>query len=103
MAGFIDERRREINDWLRDKPLVEEYERLEGAIEALSGVVARGIQSGAASLPHSAAIAHGTGPAARHLSAAINRAACRCQPSPHDGTAELRLRCATIMVASEDN
>lgn len=39
MADFLDEKRREINDRLKElKPLVEEYHRLEAAAAALDGV-----------------------------------------------------------------
>ena len=39
MADFLDEKRREIADRLRElKPLVEEYHRLEAAAAALEGV-----------------------------------------------------------------
>ena len=46
MADFLDEKRKEIQARLNElKPLVEEYERLEAAERALSGV---GITSTAA-------------------------------------------------------
>lgn len=39
MTDFLDEKRREINDRLAElKPLVDEYERLESAASALSGI-----------------------------------------------------------------
>ena len=39
MADFLDEKRKEIQARLKElKPLVEEYERLEAAERALSGV-----------------------------------------------------------------
>jgi sugar-specific transcriptional regulator TrmB len=39
MADFLDEKRREIADRLRElKPLVDEYQRLEAAAAALDGV-----------------------------------------------------------------
>jgi CRP-like cAMP-binding protein len=39
MADFLDEKRKEINDRLKElKPLVEEYERLQAAASALEGV-----------------------------------------------------------------
>lgn len=39
MADFLDEKRREIDARLKElKPLIEEYERLEAAAAALSGV-----------------------------------------------------------------
>jgi hypothetical protein len=39
MADFLDEKRREIADRLRElKPLVDEYQRLEAAAQALQGV-----------------------------------------------------------------
>jgi hypothetical protein len=43
MADFLDEKRKEIQARLKElKPLVEEYERLEAAERALSGVRATG-------------------------------------------------------------
>jgi len=51
MADFLDEKRKEIQARLKElKPLVEEYERLEAAERALSGVgatAARGAGAGA--------------------------------------------------------
>jgi MarR family len=45
MADFLDEKKREIGDRLRElRPLVEEFHRLEAAQRALDGV---GVQSGA--------------------------------------------------------
>jgi hypothetical protein len=39
MADFLDEKRREISDRMKElKPLVEEYHRLEAAAAALAGV-----------------------------------------------------------------
>jgi CRP-like cAMP-binding protein len=59
MTDFLDEKKREINDRLKElKPLVDEYHRLEGAKAALDGVGAepaaprrarRGAGSGASS------------------------------------------------------
>src|SRR3954447_11597431 len=52
MADFLDEKRKEIQSRLKElRPLVEEYERLEAAERALSGVgttAARGDGDGAA-------------------------------------------------------
>jgi sugar-specific transcriptional regulator TrmB len=43
MADFLDEKRREITERLRElKPLVDEYHRLEAAQAALEGVPAQG-------------------------------------------------------------
>ena len=43
MADFLDEKRREITERLRElKPLVDEYHRLEAAQSALEGVPAQG-------------------------------------------------------------
>ena len=43
MADFLDEKRREISERLRElKPLVDEYHRLEAAQAALEGVNPRG-------------------------------------------------------------
>ena len=52
MADFLDEKRKEIQSRLKElKPLVEEYQRLEAAERALSGVgdsVARSTSTGSA-------------------------------------------------------
>jgi hypothetical protein len=51
MADFLDEKRKEIQARLKElKPLVEEYERLEAAEQALSGVGGKAA-AGAASAP----------------------------------------------------
>ena len=43
MADFLDEKKREISERLKElKPLVEEYQRLEAAAAALDGVSATG-------------------------------------------------------------
>lgn len=53
MTDFLDEKRREINDRLAElKPLIDEYNRLEAAASALSGV--------AGSAPRAAASAPAT-------------------------------------------
>ena len=40
MSDFLDDRRREITDRLKElKPVVEEFNRLEAAVEALAGVI----------------------------------------------------------------
>ena len=49
MADFLDEKRKEIQARLKElKPLVEEYERLEAAEQALSGVGATATRDTAA-------------------------------------------------------
>src|SRR4051794_9924272 len=46
MADFLDEKRKEIQSRLKElRPLVEEYERLEAAERALSGVGTTGARS----------------------------------------------------------
>jgi CRP-like cAMP-binding protein len=50
MADFLEDKKREIRDRLKElKPLVEEYHRLEAAASALDGVPANG--AGGASAP----------------------------------------------------
>ena len=52
MADFLDEKRKEIQARLKElKPLVEEYDRLEAAEQALSGVGGNGRRSGSAATP----------------------------------------------------
>jgi hypothetical protein len=49
MADFLDEKRREMQERIKElRPLVEEYHRLEAAVRALDGV---GAQGAAASTP----------------------------------------------------
>lgn len=56
MTDFLDEKRREINDRLAElKPLVDEYNRLESAATALSGI------SGSASPTATAPVRRGPG------------------------------------------
>jgi hypothetical protein len=73
MADFLDEKRREINDRLHElKPLVEEYERLQGAIEALSSI------NGAQAATHAPAARRGPGrPRTRTASTANPRATAK--------------------------
>jgi hypothetical protein len=55
MADFLDEKRKEIQARLKElKPLVEEYDRLEAAERALSGVGATARRSGNSSSTSSA-------------------------------------------------
>jgi hypothetical protein len=52
MADFVDEKRREMEARLRElKPLVEEYHRLEAAVDALAGVAAGAATRNGASAP----------------------------------------------------
>jgi len=52
MADFLDEKRKEIQARLKElKPLVEEYERLEAAEQALSGVGGTAARAGGAAAP----------------------------------------------------
>src|SRR4051812_29861445 len=54
MADFLDEKRKEIQSRLKElKPLVDEYQRLEAAEQALSGV--RGTSGGSSSSSTSSA------------------------------------------------
>jgi len=54
MADFLDEKRKEIGARLKElKPLVEEYERLEAAAQALDGVPATS-QNGSSASAHKA-------------------------------------------------
>jgi len=52
VADFLDEKRKEIQARLKElKPLVEEYERLEAAEQALSGVGGTAARAGGAAAP----------------------------------------------------
>ncbi len=58
MTDFLDEKRREINDRLAElKPLIDEYNRLEAAATALSGVRGSTSAPRAAAAPAAAAAA----------------------------------------------
>jgi CRP-like cAMP-binding protein len=49
MADFLDEKRREMQERLKElRPLVDEYHRLEAAVSALDGVNSQGAGAGAA-------------------------------------------------------
>jgi hypothetical protein len=50
MADFLDEKRREIQERLKElRPLVEEYHKLEAAEQALAGAMSNGGTTGSAS------------------------------------------------------
>ena len=50
MADFLDEKRREMQERLKElRPLVDEFHRLEAAVAALDGVGAQGASSGSGS------------------------------------------------------
>ena len=69
MTDFLDVKRREISDRLKEiKPLVEEYSRLEAAASALAGV--------GGSAPAAAAARRKKGPGRPRGS--VNRASARC-------------------------
>ena len=80
MADFLDEKRKEIQARLKElKPLVEEYERLEAAERALSGVGTTTPHGAAPPRParRAAAVA---APAAPATAAAAARAAAARAP-----------------------
>lgn len=62
MTDFLDEKRREINDRLAElKPLIDEYNRLEAAASALSGVAGGAPRAAAAASASASATRRGPG------------------------------------------
>ncbi len=77
MTDFLDEKRREITDRLKElKPLVDEYSRLEAAASALAGVV------GSAASDAGAAVTRRRGPGRPRGSTSRKKAATATAAAP---------------------